>query len=529
MKIIKRLIIQIILILILGQVVIYLTDIESNIVYLVIILLVVIFQTRAISARIASNAQKPNPVHNTCFSRKSSNIRNNEQQNDCNSGIENQIGAPALGNIQPTETTTRFSDIAGYENTKKSLQFIVQCMKNQEQLKTVGASLPKGILMDGPPGTGKTLFAKAIAGESGIPFFSVDGSQFQDTFVGQGPKNVRVLFDAARKAAPCVVFIDEIDAIGGARGIGDSNSERRNTLNALLVALDGLNSNSGIITIAATNTPDELDPALVRAGRFDRKIRIPLPDSTERKAILEIHCKNKRISQDVSFDCLAEATSGFSGAMLATMANEAALQAAYEGRSVITVADFDTAYFAAMTNGEKKENSGNDLRVVTYHEMGHALTARLLGRNVPFITNVGSTSGVGGFIINSESSSLPTKLDMEKQIMIAYGGRAAEQLINGEDITVGASSDIQKATRIIKQYISTYGMSQNAGMLNISELLGNNADIYNEAKELSDRLYNETVKLLEEHIDLLHIAAKQLMEKKTLRESDLDKIIESKK
>lgn len=437
----------------------------------------------------------------------------------------------SLEGICPVRSDVLFSDIAGYEGTKSAVRFLVSCLRNNKDIAEIGAKMPKGMLLSGPPGTGKTFLAKAIAGEAGVPFFAVDGSSFQDLYVGQGPRNVRALYKAAMEHAPCVVFIDEIDAIGGRRNSGDTNSERRNTLNALLVALDGLKGTSGILTIAATNTAEELDPALVRPGRFDRKVYMPLPDARERELILKIHCRNKKVSEEVDYRQMALATSGFSGAALATMANEAALNAVYNCRQIVIKKDFDTAYFQIMTNGEQKRAaSEEERRLVAYHEIGHALIMKLVAnQDVPFVTNIGSTNGIGGFTTNIEKpNGLPTKIDMENQIMICYGGRAAEELYCGkENITVGASADIRAATQNIRAYLGAYGMG-NSGMLNVSELLGRPDDeMLDEAKELSTKLYEKTLQVLKEHRKELDAVAEALVNKEVLTDTDINQIIAS--
>lgn len=436
----------------------------------------------------------------------------------------------ALEGIRPVKSDVRFSDIAGYEDTKDAVQFLVSCLRSNEDIAEIGAKMPKGMLLSGPPGTGKTFLAKAVAGEAGVPFFAVDGSSFQDLYVGQGPRNVRALYKAALENAPCVVFIDEIDAIGGRRNSGDTNSERRNTLNALLVALDGLKGAAGVLTIAATNTAEELDPALVRPGRFDRKVYMPLPDARERELILKIHCRNKKVSDKVDYRQMALATGGFSGASLATMANEAALNAVFHGRQIVEKQDFDTAYFQIMTSGgQKRGSTEEERRLVAYHEIGHALIMKLVAhQEVPFVTNIGSTNGLGGFTTNNEKSGLPTKVDMENQIKICYGGRAAEELYCGEEnITVGASADIRSATQQIRAYLGAYGMG-NSGMINVSELIGRpNEEMLDEAKELSARLYQETLQVLKDHRKELDAVSEALVEKEVLTDSEINDVIAS--
>lgn len=430
--------------------------------------------------------------------------------------------------LKPIVSAVRFSDIAGYQQTKDSVRFLVDCMKNLSNLEWVGAKLPKGVLLSGPPGTGKTYMAKAIAGEANVPFFAVSGSSFMNLYVGQGPRNIRALYKKAAENAPCVIFIDEIDAIGGARS-ADDNFERRSTLNALLVALDGMAQNSGILTIAATNTPESLDPALVRAGRFDRKIFMPLPDLEERKAILKIHCKNKPLGEDVDFQKLALSTPGFSGSALATLANEAALHAAFCNKLVISMEDFENASFQIIMEGEERRCADQDAqRITAYHEAGHALAIKLLEQEpVPKVTIIGSTSGAGGVTFRADSSkAFMSKLHLEKEIKSVYAGRAAEELLLGkEDITTGAASDIRQATSLIRRYLLTYGMGD--VMLNMDDLLKSQMpeSMIQEAADLSKRLYQETLDFLQEHRTYLDKIAQALLERETILDSDLDEIL----
>lgn len=435
--------------------------------------------------------------------------------------------------LAPIQSAVRFSDIAGYEGTKRSIQFIVNCLQNINALDIVGAKLPAGILLAGPPGTGKTFMAKAVAGEAGVPFFSVSASSFMEFYVGQGPRNIRALYAAARAHSPCVVFIDEIDAIGGIRNSGETNSERRNTLNALLVELDGMTGNSGILTIAATNTPEDLDPALVRAGRFDRKVYMPLPDVQEREAILKIHCRNKQLCPDVDFKHLAVSTPGFSASMLASLANEAALHAAYCDSFSVSMADFEYAMFQIIMEGEQKKSTNEaERQMVAWHEAGHTLAIkRIANETVPKVTIIGSTSGAGGVTFRAEPDmEIMSKSAMEAQIKIAYAGRAAEEIYfgNGQDVTIGASSDIKKATGMIRQYISVYGMSDDIGMLNMDVLIGRHSadrEIIDEAKKLSGRLYQEVLQFLKEHEPELKRIAQTLLEKETLFDKDIDELL----
>ena len=428
-----------------------------------------------------------------------------------------------------------FADIAGYEETKKSVRFIVKCLKEQKALNKIGAKLPKGILLYGPPGTGKTYMARAIAGEAGVPFYSASASSFVNTYVGVGAKNVRALYETARKNAPCVVFIDELDAIGGSRKADNVHSELRSTLNELLVQMDGIDSTNSILTIAATNTPEELDEALVRAGRFDRKIAMPLPDVKEREQILQIHCKEKPLADDVDLHKIAISTPGFNGSALATLANEAALRAVYREKQVVEMSDFDDALFQIIMEGEKKkvENQA-EIRMIAYHEAGHVLAIKLLAKEaVPKVTIIGSTSGAGGVTFRAENNrAMYSKSQMETQIKISYAGRAAEEIYfgNQSDITTGASADIKQATNLIRNYISAYGMSEDFGMLNMDILVGGRGQgqgIVDEAKRISTRLYSETLNFLRENQEKLAAVAEELLVKETIFDEDLDKILGS--
>lgn len=447
----------------------------------------------------------------------------------------NKKGSAEETKKQNTAQKVTFADIAGYETTKTSVRFIVKCLKEQKALNKIGAKLPKGILLYGPPGTGKTYMARAIAGEAGVPFYSASASSFVNTYVGVGAKNVRALYETAKKNAPCVVFIDELDAIGGSRKADNVHSELRSTLNELLVQMDGIDSTNSILTIAATNTPEELDEALVRAGRFDRKIAMPLPDMKEREQILQIHCKEKLLADDVDLHKIAISTPGFSGSALATLANEAALRAVYREKQAAEMSDFDDALFQIIMEGEKKkvENQA-EIRMIAYHEAGHALAIKLLAKEaVPKVTIIGSTSGAGGVTFRAEDNRIMySKGQMETQIKISYAGRAAEEIYfgNQSDITTGASADIKQATNLIRNYISTYGMSEDFGMLNMDILVGGRGQgqgIVDEAKRISTRLYSETLNFLRENQEKLVAVAEKLLVKETIFDEDLDEILGS--
>lgn len=432
--------------------------------------------------------------------------------------------------IEGNASGVTFNDIAGYEDTKESMRFIVECLTKHEKLHDMGAKVPTGILLYGPPGTGKTLFAKAIAGSSNTKMYMVSASQFVELYVGQGAKNVRSLFKQARENAPSIIFIDEIDAVGGRR-TGQMHDERRQTLNALLVELNGTADNSGVMVIAATNDMDSLDPALLRPGRFDRKIAIPLPDKSDRKEIIKVHFKNKRIAEDVSVEELACMTDGMSGSGIATLTNEAAIHAVSKNKGIIDNSDFEAALFQILMDGEKKSVTNlEDLNIIAYHEAGHALATKLLtSYSVPTVTIIGSTSGAGGVTFKSanEERAFASKKEMEAHIKTLYAGRAAEECYfgNTEDITNGASSDLKQATLLIKEYLTTYGMGNDC-LLNMSVFTdGRDTNLINEAKELANTLYGDVHKLLLENFEVLKNIADELLKNKTLDNNELTDIM----
>ena len=426
-----------------------------------------------------------------------------------------------------TVPSTTFDHIAGNESIKKDVRFIIDFLKNPQKYEEIGARMPKGIILYGPPGTGKTLIAKAVAGEAGVPFFSVSGSDFVEMYVGVGAKRVRELFEDARKKAPCIIFIDEMDAVGKKRG-QDNNSEKDHTINALLTQLDGFSDSEGIVVIGATNRMEDLDEALVRPGRFDRHIAVPLPDIKERREILSLHMKNKKIKDEVNLDVLSKMTIGFSGAGLETLANESAIIAVSKGKEQIDDEDIDDAYFRIVMKGNKKEAHSNqdELRLVAWHEAGHALAAKLLTKkSVPKVTIIPSTSGAGGvtFII-PEKAGLHTKKDLINEIKTLYAGRIAEYLLLGDEelITIGASQDIKQATSLIVQMIRVFGMSDTFGMLYVDSA---EQEVLEEAKKISSCLYEETLKLMEEKKGVLKAIALALINKETLIEEELDSIL----
>ena len=366
----------------------------------------------------------------------------------------------------------RFSDVAGEDEAKENLQEIVDYLHNPRKYTEAGASMPKGILLVGPPGTGKTMLAKAVAGESNVPFFSISGSEFVEMFVGMGASKVRDLFKQAKEKAPCIVFIDEIDAIGQKRSSGNmgGNDEREQTLNQLLTEMDGFEGNTGVIILAATNRPESLDPALTRPGRFDRRVPVELPDLAGREAILKVHAKKIKTAEDVSFHTIARMAAGASGAELANIVNEAALRAVRNGRVIVTEADLEESIEVVIAGYQKKSAvlSDQEKRVVAYHEIGHALVAALQTHSAPVqkITIIPRTSGALGYTMQVDTGDkyLMTKQEIENKIATLTGGRAAEEVAFGE-ITTGASNDIEQATKLARAMITRYGMSDEFDMV----------------------------------------------------------------
>ena len=365
-----------------------------------------------------------------------------------------------------------FADVAGEDEAKESLQEIVDYLHNPEKYTEAGASMPKGILLVGPPGTGKTMLAKAVAGESNVPFFSISGSEFVEMFVGMGASKVRDLFAQAKEKAPCIVFIDEIDAIGQKRSGGNmgGNDEREQTLNQLLTEMDGFEGNNGVIILAATNRPESLDPALTRPGRFDRRVPVELPDLAGREAILKVHAKKIKTADDVNFHTIARMASGASGAELANIINEAALRAVRDHRVIVTEADLEESIEVVIAGYQKKSAvlSDQEKHVVAYHEIGHALVAAMQTHSAPVqkITIIPRTSGALGYTMQVDTGDkyLMTKQEIENKIATFTGGRAAEEVVFGE-ITTGASNDIEQATKLARAMITRYGMSEEFDMV----------------------------------------------------------------
>ena len=437
----------------------------------------------------------------------------------------------------PSTEGIRFSDVAGEEEAKENLQEIVDYLHNPEKYTKVGASMPKGVLLVGPPGTGKTMLAKAVAGESNVPFFSMSGSEFVEMFVGMGASKVRDLFKQAKEKAPCIVFIDEIDAIGKKRDgqMAGGNDEREQTLNQLLTEMDGFEENNGVIILAATNRPESLDPALTRPGRFDRRVPVELPDLEGREAILKVHAKKVQLSDDVDFHTIARMASGASGAELANIVNEAALRAVRDNREVVTEADLEESIEVVIAGYQKKNAvlSDQEKKVVAYHEIGHALVAAMQTHSAPVqkITIIPRTSGALGYTMQVEQGDkyLLTKQELENKIATFTGGRAAEEVVFGE-ITTGASNDIEQATKIARAMITRYGMSDDFDMVAMetvtNQYLGGDAslacsaDTQNEIDrkvvELVKREHEKAKKILLDNRQKLDELSNYLYEKETI-------------
>lgn len=447
------------------------------------------------------------------------------------------------------KVSVRFRDVAGAEEAKEELSEIVDFLKEPQKFTAIGAKIPKGVLLYGPPGTGKTLLARAVAGEAGVPFFSISGSDFVEMFVGVGASRVRDLFTQAKKNAPCIIFIDEIDAVGRQRGagLGGGHDEREQTLNQLLVEMDGFGSNHGIITIAATNRPDILDPALLRPGRFDRQVAVDKPDLRGRIAILKVHVRNKPMADDVKLDIIAKKTPGFTGADLANIVNEAALLAARHNKKVIDMAEMEEASEKVSMGPERRSHVVNekDQKITAYHESGHAIVAYLLEHADPVhkVTIV-PRGHAGGYtlMLPEEERNYYTKSQMLAQVRVALGGRCAEALIFNE-ISSGASGDLQQITNIVRTMITRYGMSDVLGPLVFGEnqeqvFLGRNlgsernygeevaAEIDKEMRETVLEAYNDVMNLLQDNIEFLHNMAKALLEIETIDSEIIDNLYE---
>lgn len=442
----------------------------------------------------------------------------------------------------------RFDDVAGEEEAKESLAEIVDYLHNPKKYTEVGASMPKGVLLVGPPGTGKTMLAKAVAGEANVPFFSISGSEFVEMFVGMGASKVRDLFSQAKEKAPCIVFIDEIDAIGKKRdGQMGGNDEREQTLNQLLTEMDGFEGNNGVMILAATNRPESLDPALTRPGRFDRRIPVELPDLKGREDILKVHAKKVKLADDVNFHTIARMASGASGAELANIVNEAALRAVRDGRAYVTEADLEESIEVVIAGYQKKNAvlSDQEKRVVAYHETGHALVAAMQSHSAPVqkITIIPRTSGALGYTMQVEQGDkyLLTKKEIEDKIAVYTGGRAAEEVVFGE-ITTGASNDIEQATKLARAMITRYGMSDEFDMAAMetvnNQYLGGDTSLAcspETQKEIDRKVvaivkeqHAKAVEILKQNRKKLDELADYLYEKETITGGEFMEILERK-
>ena len=444
-----------------------------------------------------------------------------------------------------------FKDVAGLEEEKEDMAEIVDFLRNPKKYNTLGARIPKGVLLEGPPGTGKTLLAKAVAGEAGVPFFSISGSDFVEMFVGVGASRVRDLFDDAKKNAPCIVFIDEIDAVARKRGsgLGGGHDEREQTLNQMLVEMDGFGTNEGIIVLAATNRVDILDPAILRPGRFDRKVMVGRPDVKGREEILRVHVRNKPLSDDVDLHEIARTTAGFVGADLENLMNEAAICAAKQNRQFIKKEDVDKCFVKIGIGGEKKSRlvPEKERRITAYHESGHAILFHLLSEVGPvhLVSIIPNGRGAGGYTmpLPENDNVFMTKKHMLQDIMVSFGGRIAEELIFG-DITTGASADIKQATQTAQAMVVKYGMSEKVGLINYevnSEeevFLGRDlgharnysekvaAMIDKEVRRIMDECYLEAKQIIESHISVLHKCAAALLEKERINRAEFEALFE---
>ena len=443
-----------------------------------------------------------------------------------------------------------FADVAGVEEAKEEVEELVEFLKDPAKFQKLGGKIPKGVLMVGSPGTGKTLLARAIAGEAKVPFFTISGSDFVEMFVGVGASRVRDMFAQATKHAPCIIFIDEIDAVGRHRGagVGGGHDEREQTLNQLLVEMDGFEGHEGTIVIAATNRPDVLDPALLRPGRFDRQVVVPLPDIRGREQILKVHMRKVPISDDVVPSIIARGTPGFSGADLANLVNEAALFSARANNSKVSMAEFEKAKDKIMMGAERKSMvmSEDEKRLTAYHESGHAIVGRLVPEHDPVhkvtIIPRGRALGVTMFLPEDDRYS-NTKQRLESQICTLYGGRIAEELIFGKDkVTTGASSDIERATEIAKNMVTKWGLSEKMGPMSYSEedgevFLGHSVtqhktmsddtakDIDSEVRALVNKSYSTATKMIEDNIDKLHAMSEALLIYETIDKDQIDDIM----
>ena len=470
------------------------------------------------------------------------------QQSQMGGGRMMNFGKSRVRLMVSDKKKVTFADVAGADEAKQELEEVVEFLKTPDKFNELGARIPKGVLLFGPPGTGKTLLAKAVAGEAGVQFFTISGSDFVEMFVGVGASRVRDLFEQAKKAAPCIVFIDEIDAVGRQRGagLGGGHDEREQTLNQLLVEMDGFASNEGIIIIAATNRPDVLDPALLRPGRFDRQIVVDKPDVRGREAILKVHTKGKPVADNVDLDVLARRTPGFTGADLSNLVNEAALLAARRDKKKITMAEMEEAIERVLAGPERKSHvmTDEEKRLTAYHEGGHTLVGLLLEHADPVhkVTII-PRGRAGGYMLSlpKEDRSYRTRSELIDRIKVALGGRVAEEVVLGE-ISTGASSDIQQATRIIRSMIMEYGMSDAIGPIAYGEenhqvFLGRDlnrernyseeiaGEIDREVRRYIEEAYEACRTIIVENRDKLDLIAKELLERETLSAAELEELM----
>ena len=465
-------------------------------------------------------------------------------------GKMNSFGRAKVKTLSADKKKVFFDDVAGADEEKEELKEIVEFLKNPAKFQKLGAKIPHGVLLMGPPGTGKTLLAKAVAGEAGVPFYSISGSDFVEMYVGVGASRVRDLFETAKRSPASIIFIDEIDAVGRHRGagLGGGHDEREQTLNQLLVEMDGFETGDGVIVIAATNRPDILDPALLRPGRFDRQVTVNYPDVIGRRAILDVHAKNKPFEETVDFDTIAKTTVGFTGADLANLLNEAALLAARRGKTLIGMEDIEDAVIKVIVGPKKKSKiiTEKERKLTAYHEAGHAIVTKILAENeaVHQISIIPS-GGAGGYTLSlpKEDRSYKTKMAMENEIAILLGGRVAESLIM-DDISTGASNDIQRATAIARDMVMKYGMSDLLGSIlygsghsesevflgrdfnntrNYSEETA--SDIDKEIKRIIREAFEKAKRILEEHMGKLHFAAAFLMKHEIMDETQFEALM----
>ena len=474
--------------------------------------------------------------------------------------LMNKMGAGPMGNAMQfgkssakvyiaSETGIKFSDVAGEEEAKENLMEIVDFLHNPQKYQAIGAKMPKGVLLVGPPGTGKTLLAKAVAGEADVPFFSISGSEFVEMFVGMGANKVRDLFRQANEKAPCIVFIDEIDTIGKKRdgsGMG-GNDEREQTLNQLLTEMDGFEASKGVVILAATNRPETLDPALLRPGRFDRRVPVELPDLQGREDILKVHAKKVKLGDDVDLNAIARAASGASGAELANMINEAALRAVRQGRQYVNQSDLQESIEVVIAGYQKKNKilSDQERKIVSYHEIGHALVTALQSHSAPVakITIIPRTSGALGYTmqVEQEERNLMSKEEILDQIATLTGGRAAEEIIF-HSITTGASNDIEKATKLARAMITRYGMSDEFDMVALetvtNQYMGGDTSLVcaaDTAAKIDDMVvqivrqqHEKALRLLQDNEAKLHELAQYLCEKETITGEEFMEILNKK-